>query len=130
MADLVLEGGGVKGSALVGAVAAFEAAGYRFNRVAGTSAGAIVASMVSSGIPSDVIHQHILAFDYARFRDRTPLEHAHLSGLGAALSELVDGGLYMGDALRDAIAAEPATRGHDLCGPPAEGPRARSRSTG
>jgi len=38
--DLVLEGGGVKGIALVGAIEILEEAGYTFNRVAGTSAGA------------------------------------------------------------------------------------------
>jgi NTE family protein len=39
-ADLVLEGGGVKGIALVGAVTALADAGYSFPRVAGSSAGA------------------------------------------------------------------------------------------
>ena len=37
--DLVLEGGGVKGIGLVGAVLTLSDAGYRFPRVAGTSAG-------------------------------------------------------------------------------------------
>ncbi len=45
-ADLVCEGGGVRGIGLVGAVYALTAAGYGFPRVAGTSAGAIVASLV------------------------------------------------------------------------------------
>ncbi|HEV7648515.1 MAG TPA: patatin-like phospholipase family protein [Actinophytocola sp.] len=38
--DLVLEGGGVKGIGLLGAVLAMADAGYRFERIAGTSAGA------------------------------------------------------------------------------------------
>ena len=42
-ADLVLEGGGVKGIGLVGAISVLEEHGYVFHRVAGTSAGAIVA---------------------------------------------------------------------------------------
>ena len=46
--DLVCEGGGVRGIGLVGAVDALAAAGYRFPRVAGTSAGAIVASLVAA----------------------------------------------------------------------------------
>lgn len=41
-ADLVLEGGGIKGIALVGAVTALAEAGYAFPRIAGTSAGAVV----------------------------------------------------------------------------------------
>ena len=47
-ADLVLEGGGVKGIALAGAVLALAERGYSFPRVAGTSAGAIVASLVAA----------------------------------------------------------------------------------
>ena len=40
----VLEGGGVKGIGHVGAIQALEQAGYQFHRVAGSSAGAIVAA--------------------------------------------------------------------------------------
>jgi NTE family protein len=47
-ADLVCEGGGVRGIGLVGAVEALDQAGYRFPRVAGSSAGAIVASLVAA----------------------------------------------------------------------------------
>ncbi len=39
--DLVLDGGGVRGIALVGALSVLEEAGYHFRRVAGISAGAI-----------------------------------------------------------------------------------------
>ncbi|HYH28796.1 MAG TPA: patatin-like phospholipase family protein [Pseudonocardia sp.] len=46
--DLVLEGGGVRGIALLGAVLRLSDAGYRFPRVAGTSAGAIVAAFVAA----------------------------------------------------------------------------------
>jgi NTE family protein len=48
IADLALEGGGVKGIGLVGAVLALDEAGYRFERVAGASAGAIAAVLVAS----------------------------------------------------------------------------------
>jgi len=44
--DLVLEGGGVRGIALLGAVLRLYDEGYRFPRIAGTSAGAIVAALV------------------------------------------------------------------------------------
>lgn len=44
-ADAVFEGGGVKGIGLAGAVAVTEEAGYQFENVAGTSAGAIVAAL-------------------------------------------------------------------------------------
>ena len=48
VADLALEGGGVKGIGIVGAVSALAEAGYRFQRVAGTSAGAIAAALVAA----------------------------------------------------------------------------------
>ena len=44
----VFEGGGVKGTGLVGAVEVTEQQGYEFSNVAGTSAGAIVASFLAS----------------------------------------------------------------------------------
>ena len=47
-ADLALEGGGVKGIGLAGAVLALDEAGYSFPRVAGTSAGAIAATLIAS----------------------------------------------------------------------------------
>jgi NTE family protein len=46
-ADLALEGGGVKGIGLVGAVLVLSEAGYTFRGVAGTSAGAIAASLIA-----------------------------------------------------------------------------------
>ena len=48
VADLALEGGGVKGIGLVGAVLVLSEAGYHFRGVAGTSAGAIAASLIAA----------------------------------------------------------------------------------
>lgn len=50
-ADLVLEGGGAKGVALAGAAAELHDAGYRFQRIAGTSVGAIVGALLAAGMP-------------------------------------------------------------------------------
>ena len=47
-ADLVLEGGGVKGVALAGAVVRLARAGYAFPRVAGSSAGAVAGCLVAA----------------------------------------------------------------------------------
>ena len=54
--DLGLEGGGVKGIALVRAISVLEAHGFAFARVAGTSAGAIVGSLVAAGMPAARLH--------------------------------------------------------------------------
>ncbi|MEL3974083.1 patatin-like phospholipase family protein [Rossellomorea oryzaecorticis] len=51
--DGVFSGGGVKGLALIGAYQAIEERGLRFKRVAGTSAGAIVAAFIAAGYSSN-----------------------------------------------------------------------------
>lgn len=53
--DLVLEGGGAKGVAFVGALQAMEAEGATARRVIGTSAGAITAALVAAGFDSTKI---------------------------------------------------------------------------
>ncbi|MCZ2258335.1 patatin-like phospholipase family protein [Sporosarcina sp. G11-34] len=53
--DGVFSGGGLKGFALVGAYQVLEEKGYRFQRVAGTSAGAIIASFIAAGYTSKEI---------------------------------------------------------------------------
>ena len=51
----VFEGGGVKGIALAGAAAAAMDDGYVFEQTVGTSAGAMVASLVAAGFgPGDL----------------------------------------------------------------------------
>jgi NTE family protein len=104
VADLVLEGGGVKGSALIGAVAAFEDAGYRFHRLAGTSMGALIASAVAAGIRPARMRELMMSVDFARLLDATRVRSLHLGALGTALSEMLEAGIYRGDALREAIA--------------------------
>ena len=51
--DVVFEGGGAKGIALVGAWQEFEAQGYGFDRILGTSAGAIMATFLAAGYSTD-----------------------------------------------------------------------------
>ncbi len=73
-ADLVLEGGGVKGIALVGAATALDEAGWRFARVAGSSAGALVgaviAAMQQAGEPMTRVDEIMRTLDYRRMLDR------------------------------------------------------------
>ncbi|MDP5228093.1 MULTISPECIES: patatin-like phospholipase family protein [Arthrobacter] len=97
-ADLVLEGGGVKGSALVGALSALEAAAdpYTFHRVAGTSAGAIVASFLASGMNAGQIKKVMDELDFSRFEDKEGIL-ARIPGLGPAFGLLVHEGLFAGD---------------------------------
>lgn len=50
--DLVFEGGGAKGMVFVGGMQEFEAAGHTYDRLLGTSAGAITASLLAAGYDS------------------------------------------------------------------------------
>lgn len=100
-ADLVLEGGGVKGIALSGAVTALADAGYAFPRVAGSSAGAVVGCLVAAlsaaGEPVQRLDELVRTVDYRRFRDRTGV--ARLPLVGIPLSVLLHDGAYTGDHL-------------------------------
>ncbi|MDX8344811.1 patatin-like phospholipase family protein [Rossellomorea sp. YZS02] len=50
--DGVFSGGGIKGLALIGAYQAIEEKGYTFKRLAGTSAGAVIAAFIAAGYSS------------------------------------------------------------------------------
>jgi NTE family protein len=61
----VFEGGGVRGIALTGAAAAALDIGYEFGQVVGTSAGAIVASLVAARFSSDELRMAAVETDWA-----------------------------------------------------------------
>ncbi len=50
--DIIFEGGGAKGTAFVGALEVFAAAGHEHRRLIGTSAGAITATLLGAGYSS------------------------------------------------------------------------------
>ena len=51
--DGIFSGGGALGTAYVGVIRAVSDHGYRFNRVAGTSAGSIIASLLAAGYSAE-----------------------------------------------------------------------------
>ena len=92
--DLVLEGGGVKGVALVGAYSVLEERGYRPECVAGASAGAIVAALIAARYGADELSEIVGALDYSRFQDEAWEDRVPLAGI--PLSILKDLGIYEG----------------------------------
>lgn len=105
-ADLVFEGGGVKGIALVGSAVALSDHGYSFARVAGSSAGAIVgaiiAAMAKSGEPLSRADDIMRTLDYTRMLDRRGAANALRwwpSGANA-LGILFHRGMYRGSYLQ------------------------------
>jgi NTE family protein len=107
--NLVLEGGGVKGIGLVGAISVLEEAGYVFDRVAGTSAGAIVGSLVAAGMTSAALHDLMVSLNYEDFRDETHLDHFPVVGRGLAL--WLEHGIYAGDFVHTWIGQQLARLG-------------------
>jgi NTE family protein len=98
-ADLVLEGGGVKGIGLVGTLAALAEDGYTFNRVSGTSAGAVIGALVAAGLAGEKLRSTAMSLDYRKFRDPAPLEQIPV--VGPALASLRGDGLFRGDYARN-----------------------------
>ena len=65
-ADAVFEGGGVKGLGLVGALTVAEENGYTdWRRVVGTSAGAIVASLLAAGYSAEELKEILMDLEYS-----------------------------------------------------------------
>ncbi|PUA83009.1 patatin-like phospholipase family protein [Nocardioides currus] len=105
LSDLVLEGGGVKGAGLAGAVHVL-AGHYDFHRVAGTSAGAIVASLVAAGL-SDELEALTIDTDFTDFLDEGAAGR-FLGPLGNGIDLLAREGIHRGRTLhrwiRDTLA--------------------------
>ncbi len=67
--DGVFSGGGVKAYALLGAIQRVYAHNYSFERVAGSSAGALMASLLAAGYSIDDIEQLVQELDVQEFLD-------------------------------------------------------------
>ncbi len=93
--DAVFEGGGVKGIGLVGAVSEIEKAGYEFENIAGTSAGAIVSSLLAVGFKAKEIKEELEKLNYKNFKDEGLLDK--LGFIGKGLSIGFEYGVYEGD---------------------------------
>ena|GEM_PF-55546 len=94
----VFEGGGVRGIGLIGAAGVFLEKGYRFNRVAGNSAGSIVASLIAGGYSAMELSQIMMSLDYSRFADK---DWKDKLPFGMAYSLFVEKGVYEGKYLRE-----------------------------
>ncbi|MDM5188138.1 patatin-like phospholipase family protein [Bacillus sp. DX4.1] len=93
--DGVFEGGGVRGIGHVGAVCALEEEGYEWARLAGTSAGSIVAALLACGYTGKELKEIIGNLDYTKFISKTWMHNIPLIGRG--LSICFQNGLYKND---------------------------------
>jgi NTE family protein len=127
VADLALEGGGVKGIALAGAVLVLDEAGYRFRGVAGTSAGSIaailVAAITKAERPMTQLKQFMDDLQFERFMPEGHL-HAFLDHRGGKAGTLVADaavlthrmGVYPGDYLGEWLTPKLAELGCERFG--------------
>jgi NTE family protein len=109
-ADLVFEGGGVKGIGLAGAFAALEQNGFTHKSVAGTSAGAITAALVAAGYSSAELDKIILKLPFASFKDESFRDKLPGGKLVGVLTEL---GIYEGRGVRGVDRRAPQGEGQD-----------------
>lgn len=107
-ADLVLEGGGMKGIGLSGAVDALLDAGYAFERVAGTSAGAIAGALLAAGIGREALVEAMRRLRYERVPDRGLPK---LPIVSEGISLLHSAGAYEGDYIHGYVRDELARLG-------------------
>ncbi|HEX3172895.1 MAG TPA: patatin-like phospholipase family protein [Solirubrobacterales bacterium] len=100
--DLVLEGGGVKGIGLVGALAALDEHGFAVQSLAGTSAGAIAAALIAADYSVAELRKILTELDFESFKDEDWEDRIPVVGM--VVSALTDKGIYEGERLRNWIA--------------------------
>jgi NTE family protein len=116
-ADLVFEGGGVKGIGLAGAYRELSDHGYQPACVAGTSAGSIMAALVAAGYTGAELEDIVLhKMDFTKFEDGTFLNHFGAVGDIAQFfsSRGMHSGKYFLGWIRDLLAAKGKTKFGDL----------------
>ncbi|MBW9153748.1 patatin-like phospholipase family protein [Clostridium estertheticum] len=99
-ADIVFEGGGVKGIGLVGALKPFEQKGYQWKNICGNSAGSIVAALVAVGYSSDEIKKLMIELDYTKIADKN---YSIMPFLSNVQNLLLKNGLFKGDYIKNWI---------------------------
>ncbi|MFZ7945919.1 MULTISPECIES: patatin-like phospholipase family protein [Bacillaceae] len=96
-ADAVFEGGGVRGIAFIGAVQAMEEENVQWQRLAGTSAGAVIAALLASGYKSNEIRDRMSEINFLKLRGKTNLNRIPLVGI--LLELMIHLGMYKNDYL-------------------------------
>lgn len=96
-ADAVFEGGGVRGIAFIGAIQAMEEEHVEWQRLAGTSAGAVIAALLASGYKSFEIKDKIRELNFSTLRGRSILNRIPV--IGSFLELMIHLGIYKNDYL-------------------------------
>jgi NTE family protein len=94
-ADAVFEGGGMRGIGIVGALTYLESKGYEWQRVAGTSAGAVIAALVAAGYSAQELKKILFDMNFRDFLDKSGQQRFPL--FGKAFGFLIEKGIYSGE---------------------------------
>jgi NTE family protein len=100
-ADAIVEGGGVNGIGLLGALCVAEEKGYRWKRVAGSSAGSAIATLIAAGYKSHEIYNFVREKNLSQLT--TPSWYQRIPYLGPFVRLNAKKGLYSGDLLEEWI---------------------------
>lgn len=93
----VFEGGGVRGVALAGAAAAALDQGYQFDRAVGTSAGALIGSLVAAGYNGHELARAVCSASWPALLD--PVFGTRIPIIGKHIALTTRRGLYRGNIL-------------------------------
>jgi NTE family protein len=115
----VFEGGGIKGIALAGAAAAAMEADFEFDAVVGTSAGALVGSLIVAGYNPQELRERVCRINWASLMDPGPI--GGIPGIGEHLALVLRKGMYRGDVMEKVWSKLLAERGiHTFADIPSE----------
>ncbi|MGM0853050.1 MAG: patatin-like phospholipase family protein [Bacillota bacterium] len=106
--DGVFSGGGIKGLALIGAYQALEENGYRFKRLAGTSAGAVIAAFIAAGYSSRELLKIMDGIEFSKLLDSNAIISLPIIKWFRVYYRL---GLYKGVALESWVEEKLKVRG-------------------
>ncbi|MFT9487603.1 MAG: patatin-like phospholipase family protein [Tepidibacillus sp.] len=108
LVDAVIEGGGIKAIGLVGAIFEAEKRGYQWNRLAGTSAGSMIAAMLAAGYTASELKDEFMNLDYKKFIQKKGIE---IPFLGAAFNLIFKLGIHSGDYIEQWLSEKLRVKG-------------------
>lgn len=91
-ADAVFQGGGIKAIGYIGAVCRLEESGFTWENAAGTSAGAVVASLLAVGYRGRELKKIMMSIDLPKFGGEPSLKY--ISAVKNAYHIFSDKGIY------------------------------------
>jgi NTE family protein len=114
--DAIFEGGGVRGIGFVGAICCLEEKNYQWERLAGTSAGAIIAALLAVGYTGKELKTIMYQLNYNRFLDKKGIQRVPLLGkpLGLLIKKGMFAGSYMEEWLQELLKAKGKTKFKDV----------------